>query len=636
MSNITPASSNSESLAKEHSGSLDIEKTKSSDNAMSLGNGDTESLKDAGINNIKVYSEQYSHPVYRVMLFFSLFLIAYAYGLDGNIRYTFQAYATSSYSQHSLLSTVNCIKAVIAAAGQVWFARASDIWGRVPLLFIAVIFYVMGTIIESQATNVSRFAAGASFYQLGLTGIILIVELIASDFSNLNFRLLALFIPALPFIINTWISGNVTDAVGTRWKWGIGMWAFILPLSCIPLLCCHLHMRYLAKKNAPERLMKEDTKMPRSLREFWDNIVVELFLWKLDFVGLLLVAITFGLVLIPFTLAGGLNTEWKTAHIIVPEVLGWVVSLPLYILWEVKFARYPITPWKLIKDRGIYSALIIGFHINFIWYMQGDYMYTVLIVAVHESVKAATRITSLYSFVSVITGTILGLFIIKFKRTKPFIIFGCCCWFVSFGLLVHYRGNSGAHSGIIGSLCLLGFGAGFFTYTTQASIQASAKTHQKLGVITALYLASYNVGSAVGGSVSGAIWTQVLPKQIEKGITNSTLAAEAYGSPFTFITTYTWGTPEREVVVHAYRYVQKILCIVGLVFCIPLLGAAFLLRNYEMKESVTLSDAESMDEAQEKQHTDFIDKIFKRKTNNSGDEKKSYDDAIEEVPSSTA
>ena len=69
-------------------------------------------LIDPGVHNIEIYAEMYNRPIYRVALFFSLFLIAYAYGLDGNIRYTFQAYATSSYSQHSLLSTVNCIKTV--------------------------------------------------------------------------------------------------------------------------------------------------------------------------------------------------------------------------------------------------------------------------------------------------------------------------------------------------------------------------------------------------------------------------------------------------------------------------------------------------------------------------------------------
>lgn len=557
-----------------------------------------------GVRAIQLYAKHYNHPIYSIMLFFSIFLVAYAYGLDGMVRYTYQATATSSYAQHSLLSTVNCIRSVIAAAGQIWFARASDIGGRFPLLIIAVIFYSMGTIIESQAINVSRFAAGACFYQLGYTGIVLLLEVIAADFSNLNYRLLASFVPALPFIINTWISGNVTSAVGTNWKWGIGMWAFILPLSCVPLGCCLLHMKWLAHRNEDTRRQLLEIKrqqrdkgwrLPKSLSDFWNVYVMELFVDQLDFIGLLLSCVTFGCILIPFTLAGGLQTQWKTAHIIVPEVIGWVVALPLYLVWEIKFAKNPLTPWDLIKDRGILFALIIAFFINFIWYMQGDYMYTVLVVAVNESIKSATRITSLYSFVSVITGTILGVFIIKIRRTKPFIVFGAAMWFLSFGLLVHFRGDSSSHSGIIGSLCLLGFGAGFFTYTTQASIQASAKTHEKLAIITALYLATYNIGSALGGAISGAIWTQVLPKEISRRLQNETLSAEAYGSPFTFIYEYPWGSTERVMVTQAYRHVQKILCIVGLCFCVPLLFCTFMLRNYRLTDSVTLSESNNTD-----------------------------------------
>ncbi|CAL9727721.1 siderophore iron transporter Arn1p [Monosporozyma unispora] len=558
--------------------------------------GTTQYSDIKGIRSAQLYAKHYSHPFYRVALFFSIFLVAYAYGLDGMVRYTYQATATSSYAQHSLLSTVNCIRSVIAAAGQIWFARASDIGGRFPLLVIAVVFYSMGTIIESQATTVSKFAAGACFYQLGYTGIVLLLEVIAADFSNLNYRLLASFVPALPFIINTWISGNITTAVGTRWKWGIGMWAFILPLSCIPLGICLLHMRWLAHRDEETKKqldqVENEWKIPRSWNQFWDVYVMDLFIWKLDFIGLFLSCVTFGCILVPFTLAGGLQRQWRTAHIIVPEVIGWVIALPLYIIWETKFARMPLTPWDLIKDRGILFALIIAFFINFIWYMQGDYMYTVLVVSVNETIKSATRITSLYSFVSVITGTILGVFIIKFRRTKPFIMFGASMWFLSFGLLVHFRGDTNSHSGIIGSLCLLGFGAGFFTYTTQASIQASAKTHEKLAVITALYLATYNIGSALGGAISGAIWTQVLPREISKRLKNETLSADAYGSPFTFIYQYPWGSPERVSVTQAYKHVQKILCIVGLCFCVPLLLCTFMLRNYRLADSVTLDEDE--------------------------------------------
>ncbi|CAI1969426.1 hypothetical protein SEUBUCD646_0E00190 [Saccharomyces eubayanus] len=235
-------------------------------------------LIDPGVRNIEIYAEQYSRPLYRVGLFFSLFLIAYAYGLDGSVRYTFQAHATSSYSKHSLLSTVNCIKTVIAAVGQIFFARLSDIFGRFSILIISVIFYIVGTIIESQAVTITRFAVGGCFYQLGLTGVILILEVIASDFSNLNWRLLALFVPALPFIINTWISGDVTSAIGSNWKWGIGMWAFILPLTCIPLGLCMLHMRYLARKHAKDKLRPEFGTLNKL---DWKSFCVDIVFWKL-------------------------------------------------------------------------------------------------------------------------------------------------------------------------------------------------------------------------------------------------------------------------------------------------------------------------------------------------------------------
>ncbi|SCU86868.1 LADA_0E00738g1_1 [Lachancea dasiensis] len=548
--------------------------------------------KDAGVRNIEVYAEQYSHIGYRVTLFFSIFLVAYAYGLDGMLRYTFQSYATSSYAEHSLLSTVNCIKAVVAAAGQFWFARASDIFGRIEILAISVVFYIVGTIIESQAYDVSKFAAGAIFYQLGYTGIVLILEVVASDFSNLNWRLVATFVPALPFIINTWISGNILEDLddGLRWSWGIGMWAFILPLTAIPLFCCLFHMRYLAKKNAPEKLQTE-VGLYKDLK--WTDYIIEIFFWRLDILGLILLCAVFGCILIPFTLAQGLKDQWKTAHIIVPEVIGWVVAIPAFLVWELKFAKHPLAPWYLVKDRGVYSALFVAFHVNFVWYMQGDYMYAVLLVAVNESVKSATRITSLYSFVSVITGFLLGFVVVFVRRTKKFILFGIGCWFVAFGLLVHYRGDSTSHSGIIGSLCLLGFGAGFFTYTTQVSIQASAKTHQDLAVITASYLATYNIGSAVGAAVSGAIWTNILPRELRKRISDSEIVAAAYSSPYTFIYEYTWGTTERIAVVRSYQVVQKILCIVGLCFCVTLLASAFLLRDYKLESAVALEDVQS-------------------------------------------
>lgn len=100
------------------------------------------------------------------------------------------------------------------------------------------------------------------------------------------------------------------------------------------------------------------------------------------------------------------------------------------------------------------------FNIILAWYLQGDFLYTVLYVSFDESILSATRITSLYSFVSVITGVILGFIVMKVRQLKPFIVAGTLLFTVAFGILIYFRGGVGSssHSGVIGAQILLGIG----------------------------------------------------------------------------------------------------------------------------------------------------------------------------------
>lgn len=97
--------------------------------------------------------------------------------------------------------------------------------------------------------------------------------------------------------------------------------------------------------------------------------------------------------------------------------------------------------------------------------------------------------------------------------------------------------------------------------------------------MTALYLSAYRVGSALGNTISGAIWTQVLPSQLAQRFDNQTFAQEIYGDPFTFAATYPVGTVERGLVQEAYAYAQRVLCITGICLCIPILVCSIVVRN---------------------------------------------------------
>jgi SIT family siderophore-iron:H+ symporter-like MFS transporter len=122
---------------------------------------------------------------------------------------------------------------------------------------------------------------------------------------------------------------------------------------------------------------------------------------------------------------------------------------------------------------------------------------------------------------------------------------------VAFGLLIHYRGGSGsnAHNGIIGAQVLLGIAGGFFPYPAQASIQAATK-HEHVAVITGIYLACYNIGSALGNTVSGAIWTQIVPGELTARFGNATEAIEWYQSPLNLVALYPPGSKCRFPIDH--------------------------------------------------------------------------------------
>ena len=259
--------------------------------------------------------------------------------------------------------------------------------------------------------------------------------------------------------------------------------------------------------------------------------------------------------------------------------------------------------------------------------MQGDFLYTVLVVAFDESIKSATRISSLYSFSSVLTGLILGGIVFKVRRLKPFIIAGTCLFMVAFGLLIHYRGGTGpaSHSGIIGAQICLGIAGGMFPYPAQASIQAATKHERKstriyryhvytnlcfldVAIVTGIYLATYNIGSALGNTVSGALWQQVIPGELLRQTGNPTLAAQVYADPFTFALTYPVGTPERDAVIQAYRHVQRLLCIAGICLSVLLIGFSLVIRNPKLGKEQSLEHAEERGHAEKTEEGQGVQK----------------------------
>lgn len=539
--------------------------------------------KSLVIRKAELMAKQYDSWTLRVVFLFSAFLCSFGYGLDSNIRDIYMTYAMNSYSTHSLVSTVDIISEVISAVAQLFFAGLSDVFGRLSLFIVSIIFYSVGTIIQSQAYDVQRYAAGTFFYNVGLVGAMLQVVLILSDNSSLKWRLLYTFVPAWPSIITTWVSGNVVSAANPEknWSWSIGMWAFIFPLSCLPLIGCMLHMRWKVRNDPEWKELQNENSFYKS--HGLVQMLVQLF-WKLDIIGVMLLAVSVGCICVPLTLAGGVSSTWRNPKIIAPLVLG-VVLFPIFVFWESKIALVPMAPFKLLKDRGIWAPLCIMFLVCFVYAMAADYLYTILLVAVNQTDLSATRIMNLYAFVTAIFSPFLSILVARSSRLKPYIVLGGALYFVTMGLFFHYRSGKDSDKGIIGGMVVWGFCSGLFDYPINVSIQ-TVTSHENMASVTALGYTIFSIGGAVASAISGAIWTQLLYPKLYSLMGDATLAEAAYESPLDFIDEYAWGTPIRDAMVEAYRYVQKYEVLVALVFTAPMFILSFFIRDPKLTEDV--------------------------------------------------
>ncbi|KAJ4366720.1 ferrioxamine B transporter [Ascochyta clinopodiicola] len=532
-----------------------------------------------GVARIEAIAEHLT-SANRAWILFGVLLTAWAYGLDSTLRVAFQPIAVNALNAHALLATVTVVRAVIGAAAQPTAAKIADVFGRVEVLLMSVFFYVLGTAIEASANSPATFAVGSCFYQIGYTIAVLIVEVIVADTTSLRSRLLFSYIPAAPFIVNTWIGGEVLVVVRgtTAWRYGFWVWCIAFPICALPLIISLWWVSYKAKRAGD----LQHCKTPFQEHGGWE--LTKALFWQLDAIGIILTICVFGFLLVPLTIADGPDASWASPKIVVPLVLG-VLCIPVWIRWE-SIAPHPMVPFYLLKDRAVWGALAIAFFLMFSWGCQGDFLFSVLRVAFNQSEKSANRISALYSFCSTLTGIFVGMIVYRVRRLKPFILFGTCLFLVAFGLMIYYCGGIGTHAGIIGAQMLLGVAGGFFPYAAQASIQA-ATSHEQVAVVTGLYLATYNVGSALGNAMSGVIMSQVLSVQLKSRLSKE--AADAwYDKPLDRIQQFPPGTAERDAVIDAYKYFQRVVCIVGASACLGLVVFAFCIRNPRLPDTQSL------------------------------------------------
>ncbi|KAI3336587.1 siderophore iron transporter mirC [Xylariaceae sp. AK1471] len=516
-----------------------------------------------------------------IAAYFSIFLMAFTTSLEGQVTYSVVAFATSSFSSHSLIATVYVIQGIVNAVIKPPMAKIADVFGRLEAFTICIVLYVLGYIQMAASANVQTFAAAQIFYSAGSTGLQILQQVFIADTSDLLNRALFSSLPDTPFLVTTWIGSIIGGAIvaSSTWRWAYGMWAIILPVVFLPLALtlflngrCAKRMGFLKKRNFAEG----------------GPIVVIAKIWNnLDIGGIVLLSASFALILIPLTLTKTTPGGWHSATIIALIVVGGVL-LVVFPFWEgsKRLAPHPLIPLELLRSRTFCAGCAIGFFYFLVFYLSVQpYFYSYLLVVQRQSVAAAGHITQTFTFASTVTSIVVSLLIKYTRHYKYFVTAGSLIYLLGVGLMIRYRTMDTSVGSLVGTQIAVGIGGGMLNVPAQLGVQASA-SHQQVAAATAVYLTLVEIGGAVGAAISGAVWTQLVPSKLAAYLpTDVASQAHTIFGDVTVASNYTMyppGSDARMAINRSYQETMQVLLTIAIVLCAPLVLLSFLMRDYKL------------------------------------------------------
>lgn len=319
-----------------------------------------------------------------------------------------------------------------AAGGPIW-AKLSDIWGRKPILLLAVTWFCVGSIICATAVNMKMLIAGRAFQGTAGGGLIQLVTITISDLFSVRHR--SLFFGLMELI---WaVAGGIGPLVGgafseySSWRWCFWI---NLPISGTAFV---LLLFFLDVHN-PRTKMLEGV---RAIDWFGSVSILGLAL-------MLLLGLDFG----------GQTFAWSSPQVICLIIFGTVCCL-LFIYSEKRLAKYPLMPLSMFKNISNIATLLVTFAQGFV-FIAGEYYLPLYLQSAKDSLPMQSGLLILPLILTEATfGIVAGAVIHRTGGYLGVIWLGVSLLTIGNGLYIHLNATSSLGQ-IIGFQIVSGTGAG--------------------------------------------------------------------------------------------------------------------------------------------------------------------------------
>ncbi|RSM04286.1 hypothetical protein CEP52_006871 [Fusarium oligoseptatum] len=508
-----------------------------------------------GIEKMQALTQAWTKP-WLIAAYLLIWLVFFTDSLQQQISNSLLPYVVSSFGLHGLMSATGIVSNLVAGVSKLPLARIIDVIGRVQGLLIMLFCVVMSLILMAVCNNVQTYAAAQVFFWTGMNGIGYVLNIFMADTTTLKNRMI------------------LFGFFGSTWRWGYGAFTIIIPVILSPLIAIFtIQLRRAEEKGY---YVKEKTN-----RTLWESI--KYWVIELDLGGMIIIVAGFALLLLPFSLAGYQKDKWQEPSIIAMLVIGClcIIAFPFF---EKYIAPKSFIPFELFKNRTVLAACLLGGNMWISFYCYKLQFSSYLQVVYNLSVSKAGYITNIFNIVSCGWAVPVGILMRLTDRYKWLGMVMLPLQILMTGLMIKFR-MPDTHVGYIIMCEVLGsLAGGTFVMVEQIAVMASVP-HRDVAVGIALLNLVTSVGGAIGQSISGAIWTNLMPSKLAKYLPEE-LQADAltiYGD-ITQQLAFPWGSPEREAIVKAYGETQKVMLIASVVALAGPIAWITLMKNHRLSE----------------------------------------------------
>ncbi|KAF2760072.1 putative siderophore-dependent iron transporter [Pseudovirgaria hyperparasitica] len=531
----------------------------------------------------------------------SLLATMIGYSLDQASTSQFTVIAASSFGRHADIVSYGAIATasqIIRAIAEPFLGRMSDITSRPDTYIVVLVFYAIGYSVAASCNNTATYAIGICFTSFGESGLDLLSNVIVGDLTPLQWRAFAGGMLNVSSLFTTFAAGGMVDAlVPDKWRWGLGIFAIMIPILMLPAIGTLYGIQRKADKMSLDGIadssMVRKNRVDHSLKRYIG--LARQGIIDIDLLGLVLLGFAFSLILLCLTLAENADGGWSNRSMIAMLVVGFVL-LGAFIAYEVCLAPKPVMRKTILLNKAWICATVVTVASQMSTGTRAGYFSSYTYVTQSFSDFEWSVFNNVSMLTLYFTSPLGGLIHRITHRYKTLMLIGAVLRLIGNGIVLTGNGRATQSLAALAvSQVLVGF-RGFMTIGAKVGSQGSVAHTDLASAVSLLFLWGI-LASSVGSAIGALIWTNKMPKFLREELPAGTSEAtikKVYGS-IKLLKEYDLDDPIRVGAVRAYDRTMGIIFLTSLLLSTVCVVFTLAMPDYYLGKQQNAIDNKGVD-----------------------------------------